>query len=278
MTWNRLAGNLTTWRWWYVLPMLVLLPVASGVATLVGILSGGGAGALAWTGPLTFLLLAAFGLIAVRLMSRRWPTSADLGLRSGLSRRDIVVVLAVFVVSHALYWVLGKAGSGSELTGAEKLFADSGLTGPLPAVLATVIASVILAPVVEELVYRGIILRILHDSLIARLSSAVAASIAVVVSALAFALPHLGGSPTGIDALAYILTGVFFGVAYVLTGSLTATMVSHSLQSMAAFGQILIFGRGDADVSPIVWILVFGCPVWVYLCARGLAALLPGRD
>lgn len=231
----------------------------------------------AWAGPLTFLLLGIFALVMVRVVSRRWPTVQDLGLRRGWSRRDVVVVLAVFLISHALFWVLGRIGGSSELTNAEKLFADSGFTGPLPTVIAAMLASVILAPVVEELVHRGIIVRTLHDSLRGRVSSAVAATVAVTVSAVAFAFPHLGGSLTGIYALAYILTGAFFGVVYVLTGSLTATMVAHSLQSVAAFGQILIFGRGDADVSPVVWILVFGCPIWVYLCARALAAVLPER-
>lgn len=54
-------------------------------------------------------------------------------------------------------------------------------------------------------------------------------------------------------------------------------MVSHSLQSCYAIAQVLIFGREDAAVSPILWILVLGCPIWVYFIARGLHAVFP-RD
>ena len=36
---------------------------------------------------------------------------------------------------------------------------------------------------------------------------------------------------------------------------------------------------GDAHVSPIIWILILGCPLWVYLVARGLRAISPkGRE
>lgn len=72
-----------------------------------------------------------------------------------------------------------------------------------------------------------------------------------------------------------MITGITFGLVYVLTGSMTAAMVAHSLQSCFSFAQTLYFGRGDADVHPILWILVLGCPLWVYLVARALRAVFP---
>ncbi|GAB3701112.1 CPBP family glutamic-type intramembrane protease [Mariniluteicoccus flavus] len=98
---------------------------------------------------------------------------------------------------------------------------------------------------------------------------------AILAGAVLFALPHLGDSLTGPEAIAYVITGIAFGLVYVLTGFMTAAMMSHVLQSWYAFGQILVFGRGDASVSPIIWILILGCPLWVYLCARGLHAVFP---
>ena len=100
---------------------------------------------------------------------------------------------------------------------------------------------------------------------------------AIALSALAFALPHLGGSLTGRQAIAYMITGCVFGVVYVLTGSITAAMVSHALQSWVTYAQILYFGHGDSTVHPLLWILVLGCPVWVYLVARLLRAVFPDR-
>ena len=100
---------------------------------------------------------------------------------------------------------------------------------------------------------------------------------AIALSALAFALPHLGDSLTGRQAIAYMITGCVFGVVYVLTASITAAMVSHALQSWVTYAQILYFGHGDSTVHPLLWILVLGCPVWVYLVARLLRAVFPDR-
>ena len=76
-------------------------------------------------------------------------------------------------------------------------------------------------------------------------------------------------------SIAHLLTGA--GPAWrVLTG-LIAAMLGHSLQSMVVFGQVLIFGRGDTDVHPLLWILVFGCPIWVYLGSQLMRVMLPRR-
>lgn len=111
----------------------------------------------------------------------------------------------------------------------------------------------------------------------AALALAFIALFEIALSALAFALPHLGDSLTGRQAIAYMITGCVFGVVYVLTGSITAAMVSHALQSWVTYAQILDFGHGDSTVHPLLWILVLGCPVWVYLVARLLRAVFPDR-
>ena len=69
---------------------------------------------------------------------------------------------------------------------------------------------------------------------------------------------------------AYFVTSVGFSVVYLITRSLTAAMVSHSLQSLYAFGGIILFGKGDVVLSPIIYIILFGCPIIVY----GVAQLL----
>lgn len=111
----------------------------------------------------------------------------------------------------------------------------------------------------------------------AALALAFIALFEIALSALAFALPHLGDSLTGRQAIAYMITGCVFGVVYVLTGSITAAMVSHALQSWVTYAQILYFGHGDSTVHPLLWILVLGCPVWVCLVARLLRAVFPDR-
>lgn len=46
----------------------------------------------------------------------------------------------------------------------------------------------------------------------------------------------------------------------------------------AAFAQVLLVGAGDTPVSPVLYVLVFGGPLWVYLAARGLTRALSGRS
>ena len=52
-------------------------------------------------------------------------------------------------------------------------------------------------------------------------------------------------------------------------------MKDGDVKGCFAFGQILVLGHGDAHVSPILYILVFGCPVIVFFVARGLRAVFP---
>lgn len=98
------------------------------------------------------------------------------------------------------------------------------------------------------------------------------AIIGIAVSSFAFALPHVEDifSPV---AASYLITGAAFGIVYVLTGSLTAAMVSHALQSCFSMAQVLLFGSAGASASN--YILVFGCPIFVFFIARLLAQVLP---
>lgn len=271
---NRLADHLTTWKWWYALltvPALILGSQVLLVGTLLG--EDESSALLGLLSPVSFIAFTVIALLLVALVSRRWPTRDELALRRGLTARDLVVLLVVFVVTHVIFWLLEQGGGNQP--GAADHFAQMGLDGPLLGVLGTVVASVLLAPVCEEILYRGLVVRPVHDSLARRGTRPwVAASVGILAGALLFAMPHLGEIEPR-QALAYVVTGIGFGLVYVLTGSLTAAMVSHSLQSAAAFGQILLFGAGETDVSPLVHVLVFGCPLWVYLIARGLHAAFP---
>lgn len=221
-----------------------------------------------------FIAIAAVALGLIALVSRAWPTTRDLGLKRGLGLREIGLLLVVFVVSHGIYWLL-SLGATPDPGQARRYFEETGLNGPLIPAVAAIVASVILAPVCEELLYRGAVLRPIHDALARRGRAWLGAVLGILASSALFAMPHLGGSLTGPQALSYLVTGIAFGLVYVLTGSMTAAMVSHSLQSCFAYAQILLLGRGDDHVSPIIWIIVFGCPLWTYLCARALHAIFP---
>ena len=274
---NKLALRPTGWKTWYFVLALIGFFVGSQAALLLQLADGLPPAAREWLTALAplaqFIASALLALALVGLAARRWPTAPDLGLSARLSGRDIVLLLVVFVVTHGFFWLLSW---GHEDPGqAARLFADMNLGKGLLSDAGVLVSGVILAPVCEEIVYRGLILRTIHDGLARKWPPRLAAAVALWVSALAFALPHLGDELLGRLGLAYLASGLAFGLVYVWTGSLTAAMVSHSLQSCWAFGNILLLGRGDAHVSPLLYVLVFGCPLWVYLCARGLRAVLP---
>lgn len=42
--------------------------------------------------------------------------------------------------------------------------------------------------------------------------------------------------------------------------------------------QVLLFGHGGQAVSPVHYFLAFGAPVFVYLIAQGLRAILPSGE
>lgn len=150
-----------------------------------------------------------------------------------------------------------------------------GLAGPLLPAALQMISVVILAPVCEELLYRGMVLRPVHDSIARRGAKNAAAVISVLAATLAFALPHIGDATTLGEILGYLVTRIVFGLVYIITGSMTAVMVSHSLQSALVMTQVLLFGHGGQSGNPVLWVLAVGCPLFVYLIARGLHAMFP---
>lgn len=275
---DRLATHLTTWKAWYAVAAPIALIAGSWVSLFPGLAPvEDEATRTLVNGLLVPVQFIAFGLLSmlfIALPARRWPTTRDLALTRGLTGRDAVVLVVVFVVSHALFWLLSRT-TDPDPGQARRYFEEMNVSGSLTVAVASTVAGVILAPVCEELLYRGAILRPIHDHLARHGRAGLGAAAGILVASGAFALPHLGGSLTGAVAASYLVTGVAFGLVYVLTGSMTAAMVSHSLQSCFAFGQILLFGRGDDPVSPIIYVLVFGCPLWTYLCARGLYAIFP---
>ena len=168
----------------------------------------------------------------------------ELGLTPRITLKDLALILVVFLVTHAFFMLISMGVDTSAQ--AEKLFDELGLNHGFAYSLPLAVRSVILAP-----------------------------AISLALASPFFALPHFGGALLDRLSLAYILTGLAFGFVYIRTGSLTAAMVSHSLQSCFAFSNVLLYGRGETAVSPFLYLLVFGCPVWTYLSAKALWLLLP---
>jgi uncharacterized protein len=81
------------------------------------------------------------------------------------------------------------------------------------------------APVVEELLFRGCIYRILKDQY--------RVFWAVLLTNMLFAVAHFGSGVW--DALLIFLTGIFYTLAYEKTGNVRASIISHSLNNLVYF-------------------------------------------
>ena len=143
-----------------------------------------------------------------------------------LTLLGLIIVLAQ--ISNLLSMVLPPP------TWLKEIFEDL-IGGPL---WGSLLAVVIVAPLTEELLFRGVILRglLLHYS----------APKAIIASSLMFSLVHL--NPW--QAIGALALGVLFGWWYVRTRSLTLCIFGHAFNNLVA---VLLFNFGDWEpVSEIV--------------------------
>ena len=217
-------------------------------------------------------MLVTLGL--TRLASRKPLSATDFGYDTKpLSKKNIIIIASVFVVTHAAFILLSKIGGVT--TNAKAEFLSTGFGKGFTSDLILIISVVIFAPVVEELVYRGVMLRAMHDGLLkffpkSRSIIGIPALVAISFTAIAFILPHVSNLSVNVYTVSYFITSAGFSVVYLATRSMVAAMVSHSLQSCNAFGQLLVFGHGDVVVSPIIYGIAFLCPVIVYFIGVGI--------
>jgi membrane protease YdiL (CAAX protease family) len=128
----------------------------------------------------------------------------------------------------------------------------------------TVLLTVVLAPVFEEILFRGILL----ESLLGRMKSWQA----VAVSALLFGLVHASIPPQMVNA---IVVGLVLGYIYVLTRSLIPVIMVHALNNGIAYLLLEITGTQATDTRQIIgndtvyWI-VFGASAVIVAASLAL--------
>jgi membrane protease YdiL (CAAX protease family) len=167
------------------------------------------------------LVGAAYGFAA---MGAR-PSAADFGLRPPTRFWRTVGVLALVWIGFLIFsWIWSVAVGLDEQ---QKLPDELGADGPLPNVLAVVVLITVVAPLGEELFFRGFFfgaLRNWHGPWLA-----------AVLTGLVFGAIHLGSSPVG-----YLVPLAFFGfglcVLYESTGSLYPSIALHALNNSIALG------------------------------------------
>lgn len=213
-----------------------------------GVLAGGGVTDPAAVDRVLLLAAAVVGQVAglgaalLLLRSRGVPLAAVVGpVRPVLRRLGSGLALgAGTMLAAALVVALLVRLAGSEAA-PEQLILDEALAGGVRTALA-VLAAVLLAPVAEELLFRGLLYRALRR----RRGVAVAA----VVSAAVFAVVHLDVAVTQPLALVGLaLVGVVLALAYERTGGLLVPVAAHAGYNGAALAVAIVAQRtGVLDV------------------------------
>ena len=235
----------------------VLPPPWRGRAGIVVLVRGGALAAILivgvalWThadpeGPWARVVLGTATNLAfvplVVLARRRLLAPAGLHLRAGLglallpgaARALAVATLAVLAAGNAGELAVGLAARGLSVSSHWSEWFDPDLAwGAPPALAATLLGTVVLTPVLEELAFRGLLFATLRRRL--PLVAAAPASAAV------FALAHGYGV---LGFLAVFWSGLVWAVAYEKTGSLLPSIAAHAVDNLGASLSVLLALRG----------------------------------
>jgi hypothetical protein len=205
--------------------LLVLIVALGSVRLLAGLIvafaphGGGGAGLPLTLGVLLFQTLAilfAIRALVLRQYGLRW---ADLGLRPTTPkwhRRGLILAVLLLPTVAAINGILIPQISGEDFHNPQlTAVAPDGFSWP--ALLAMLFMAGFVAPLGEELAFRGLLFPWLRDRL--------GVLGAAVVSGLIFAILH--GVPTLIPALAAI--GTALALLYHRCGSLWPVILAHGV-------------------------------------------------
>ncbi|MDH3426222.1 MAG: CPBP family intramembrane metalloprotease [Acidimicrobiia bacterium] len=208
--------TLETTRWTVLDAVLALLAGVVAAAVALGFLGADPTNSEIFLVVLPAQELATLG--AVWLISRRKGTGdlvADFGIR--FVRRDWVWLVSGVAMQVALSWIVVWLTDIDEAPQEIARLTDEA-TGA--AAVAAFLSTVLLVPVVEELVFRGLLLRAVERKL--------GAWWGIGISAAVFAMFHYTGSETVPILPALFVVGAVLGLAAVRTGRLGASMVIHA--------------------------------------------------
>lgn len=233
----------TSWRWYDV---LIVLAGGALAGLLAGLFAGSPSDGGTYDADLVFWLVIPcqnMGLIGALVLISRARGNGTLADSVG------------FVVEGRHWrWVLGGAASSILLAllaealrsllevdeGSPQAIVEAAAevtsTGTM---VAAVIGVAVMGPIAEELLYRGLAIRI-------ALSRGAPPAIAVTVSAAVFTVAHLADpslySPAGAITLTVLfLFGLFLGVLRIRTGNLGASIFAHSGLNLMTLALLFFF-------------------------------------
>ena len=190
-----------------------------------------------------------------------------MGEQDALGRYSAVVHLFSFLFSIGALWLYARLRGGKRvirirhkssgfnpsiiLVGVLWLLASQVLLEPLLALLPSdsgngigrgiwaAFTAVVSAPILEELLCRGVLFEVLNKRWGVKVS--------ILVSALFFGLLHFNPA----NAIVAVVAGLIFGVLYVRTSSLYATIIIHAINNAFAFA-LISFGMNDTSFAEML--------------------------
>lgn len=175
-----------------------------------------GAGTL----PIRYLAAAAIWSVAAMWLAREWLPLGE--LQWGLALLGAFGVLAATFANEAVATKL-RAGESNRMEAAEAMAASrqAGLF----------VLMVVIAPVFEELLFRGLLFGMLEPSGLA---------VALFVTAAVFALSHFDRR----SFAGLFVSGLIFAALRVATGGLATPLVAHALANGFGFAMFMLQSRG----------------------------------
>jgi membrane protease YdiL (CAAX protease family) len=230
------APPMATWAWWEAAAVTLLGFVIGSVAAAPVIVALGGQSGGRLGGPgaagmvVVYLVLVATLLVWLHMAHRGWLRSigwpargerlreAAAGLRWGLASQ-LGVYVVVFIVASALAAIFGRDVEPPRQV-------DESVTGW--AVVAIVVYAVIMAPVAEELVFRGLLFHAIADH-----RGFWAGAIA---SAVPFGIIHIvSGSALDVSVLVFamMVNGLLWAWIHWRHRNLLVSIATHAAFNMA---------------------------------------------
>jgi membrane protease YdiL (CAAX protease family) len=196
-------------------------------------------------------------LIAVVVIASRWRGRRSLGVDFGLRFRLLDIAVGVLAGVLLRFAAVGISEAVRVATNGPPV-PYTGTVGPDPAwfVLTAIVAASLITPVIEELFFRGLVQRAIHNAVIGgpdRVRARdydpdaapavsprrrrVAGVVAVLGSALVFVLYHLGAapdSPAAVSRLVELLVvGIVLGLLALFTGRLGPSIIAHAMFNLS---------------------------------------------
>lgn len=188
------------------------------------------------------LVLGVTVLVSARLIDRRPVHAFGLDVDREWWRSFAVGGLIATLVNAGALLVALWAGWAT-VTG----FAEGSASLPFLPAMAVVLGYIAIAAAWEEFIFRGAMLQNLAEGANGYVPRWLAIAVAVLLSSAVFAFLH-GGKVTDPSLYAYyLIAGLVFGVAYVLTGSLSLPIGFHVFYN---FTQSAVFGLGHSQRTP----------------------------